>query len=73
MTKQKRLMAIGEACLFVADMRQRKLWYQPEKTVGYPCEIMDNKDGTAFVISTQDAFDEWDVKCEDGGPVVYWP
>lgn len=75
MTKQRRLMAITEACLFVADMKQRTLWYAPETTVGYPIEVKIDPDiDDAWIItSTQEAFDEWDAKCEDGGPVVYWP
>lgn len=75
MEREKRLMPIREACLFVADMKERSLWYQPETTVGYPIEVKIDPDISDewIVISTREAFHEWDAKCEDSGPVVYWP
>jgi hypothetical protein len=75
MTKQKRLMPITEACLFVADMKERTLWFMPERTIGYPVEVKIDPDISDewIIISTQEAFREWDAKCEDSGPVVYWP
>lgn len=72
MAKQKRTMSITEACLFVADMRERKQWFDG-KTVGYPCSITDNGDGTAIVVSTSAAFREWSQKNEYSSPCVYWP
>jgi len=55
-------MNITEACLFIADM-----------TWGYPCSIKDNADGWATVISTEEAFREWEQKNEYSSPCVYWP
>lgn len=67
-----RKMDITEACLFIADMRERKQWFDG-KTVGFPCSIKDNGDGTAKVISTHEAFREWEQKNEYSSPCVYWP
>ena len=68
----KAKMEIYEACLFVADMREHTTWYNG-KTVGYPCSIKDHGDGTATVISTAEAFREWEMKNVHSSPCVYWP
>lgn len=70
--RTSRNMDITQACLFVAEMRERKEWFSG-KVVGFPCSIKDNGDGTATVISTYKAFREWDEKNEWSSPCVYWP
>lgn len=71
-TKETRKMAIYEGCMFIAEMREHKTWYDG-KTVGYPCSITDNGDGTATIISTREAFHEWDMRNEYSSPCVYRP
>lgn len=70
--RTSRNMSITEACLFIADMRERT-WSFDGRTTGFPASITDNGDGTAIVISTREAFKEWDKKNEWSSPCVYWP